>query len=225
MPILPLVEKKPLDADSIISPVVEIPENRKLSVTPSRSPIDNPSRYHPSSTLAPGIDPSALYASDTKAVVASSLMHTYPPPQVAPLQNNQVAVSNGYVTYAAGNTGNLANQTYPVPQLTRKPVNGFVNGLTPSQSYHPSSVHNTNDPYGISPVSSVQQQQQQQIMYTDSPIDTMAFPAYYTPEPQNLSNDIPGMGYNPPNGARNQQQGTFTAMQYLTAQHNYNYQG
>ncbi|KAL6711823.1 hypothetical protein ACN47E_002866 [Coniothyrium glycines] len=222
MPILALVEHKQLNADSIISPVVEIPESRKLSVTTNRSPVEDPSRYHPSSTLAPGIDPQSLYPQDTKVDTSAGIMHTYPPPQMVPYQNSQAAISNGYINYATGNIDHHSNQTYPFPQLPRKPVNGFTGGLQiPNQSYHPSSVHNNVEQYGISPMPAVQQQ----AMYTDSPVDTTAFPSYYTQEPQSLANDMTAMGYNNTNSIQYQQQGTYAAMHYLTTQHNYKYQG
>lgn len=224
MPILPLVDQKHLNADSIISPVVEIPESRKLSLTPHRSPIDNRSRYHPSSTLAPGMDPQVAYQQDTKPDMAANIMHTYPPPQMVPYQNPQAAVSNGYIAYAAANSGHHMNQTYPAPQVARKPVNGFANGLQiPNTSYHPSSVHNNLDQYSVGPVSTVQQQQ---AMYTDSPVDTTAFPPYNFSQPaQHPSSNMTATGYDTSGGTHYQQPATYTAMQYLTAQHNYNYQG
>ncbi|KAH7372339.1 hypothetical protein BKA66DRAFT_572460 [Pyrenochaeta sp. MPI-SDFR-AT-0127] len=225
MPILPLVEQKLLNADSIISPVVEMPESRKLSVTPSRSPIDNPSRYNPNSTFAPGIDPSGLYPQDVKPEVASNAMHTYPPPQMVPYKHQQPVQANGYASYTAGHTLNYSNQTYPGLQDAPKPRSGYDNGLQiPSQQYHGGNMANNVSQYGMSPLSTVQQQQQQ-AMYTDSPVDTTAVPHYYTQEPQNLTNDMPSLGYDNTNTIQYQQQGTYPAMSYLTTQHNYQYQG
>ncbi|KAF2831656.1 hypothetical protein CC86DRAFT_431547 [Ophiobolus disseminans] len=221
MPILTLVEQKQLNADSIISPVVEMPESRKLSLTPNRSPIDNSSRYNASSTLAPGIDPYGQYPQDAKPEVASSVMHTYPPPQMVPYKGQQPApVSSGYAAYAASQGQNYTNQTYPGLQQSSKPHNGYANGLQiPNQPY-------ANGQYGAAAVSAVQQQQ---AMYTDSPVDSTAFPNYYTQEPQNLTNDVSGMGYDTTNGMQYQQppppQGTYQAMAYLNTQHNYQYQG
>jgi len=221
MPILTLVEQKQLNADSIISPVVEMPESRKLSMTPNRSPIDNSSRYNPSSTLAPGIDPYGQYPQDAKPEVASSTMHTYPPPQMVPFkgQGQQSAPVGGYAAYAANHGQNYPNQTYPGVQHPPKPHNGYVNGLQiPTQPY-------ANGQYGITPVSAVQQQ----AMYTDSPIDATAFPNYYTQEPQNLTNDVSGMSYDATTAMHYQQPppppGTYQAMAYLNTQHNYQYQG
>jgi hypothetical protein len=221
MPILTLVEQKQLNADSIISPVVEMPESRKLSATPGRSPIDNPSRYVPTSTLAPGIDPYGHYPQDSKPETAANVMQTYPPPQMVPYKGPQSAQVNGYANYAVNNGQSYPSQTYPGLQQPPKPQNGYVNGLQiPTQPY-------SNGQYGMTPVSAVQQQQ---AMYTDSPVETTAFPNYYTQEPQNLSNDTTGMGYNATNGLQYQQQaqpqqGTYQAMAYLNAQHNYQYQG
>lgn len=226
MPILALVDQKLLNADSIISPVVEMPESRKLSITPSRSPIDMSSRYNPNSTYAPGIDPSSLYSQDVKLEVASNGMHTYPPPQMVPYKGPQSAQTNGYATYGAGNTANYPSQTYPGLQEPPKPRSGYVNGLQiPNQPYQNRSLQTGVSQYGMSPVTV--QQQQQQAMYTDSPTDTTAFPSYYTQEPQNLTNSMSTMDYDNTNGIQfHQQQGsTYPAMSYLTTQHNYQYQG
>jgi hypothetical protein len=221
MPILTLVEQKQLNADSIISPVVEMPESRKLSITPGRSPIDNnPSRYNPTSTLAPGIDPYGQYPQDAKPEIASTTMHTYPPPQMVPYKSSQPAQVNGYANYAVNNNQAYPSQTYPGLQQPPKPHNGYVNGLQiPNQPY-------VNGQYGMAPVSAVQQQ----ALYTDSPVDTTAFQRYYTQEPQNLTNETTAMGYNTTNGMQYQQQppppqGTYQAMAYLNTQQNYQYQG
>ncbi|KAH7076764.1 hypothetical protein BKA63DRAFT_289326 [Paraphoma chrysanthemicola] len=220
MPILPLVEQKQLNADSIISPVVELPENRKLSITPNRSPVDNPSRYNPSSTLAPGIDPYSHLPQDAKPDTASNAMHTYPPPQMVPYKNQQPTQPNGFANFAVNNGQVFTNQTYPGLQQPPKPHNGYMHGLQiPNQAF-------PNGQYGMTPVSAVQQQ----AMYTDSPVDTTAFPSYYTQEPQNVATDASGMGYDNSNAMQYQQQpqpqqGTYQAMAYLNAQHAYQYQG
>jgi hypothetical protein len=221
MPILTLVEQKQLNADSIISPVVEMPESRKLSITPNRSPVDNPSRYNPSSTLAPGIDPYGQLPQDAEPDATSNTMHTYPPPQMVPYKNQQPAQLNGFANYAVNTGQNYPNQTYPGLQQPPKPHSGYMNGLQiPNQTF-------PNGQYGMAPVSAVQQQ----AMYTDSPVDTTAFPSYYTQEPQNVANDGSGMGYDATNTMQYQQQqpqpqqGTYQAMAYLNAQHSYQYQG
>lgn len=221
MPILTLVEQKQLNADSIISPVVEMPDSRKLSITPGKSPIDNPSRYNPNSTLAPGIDPYGQYPQDPKPESATTPMHTYPPPQMVPYKSPQSAQANGYSNYPLNTGQSFPSQTYPGLQQPPKPHNTYVNGLQiPNQPY-------SNGQYGMTPVSAVQQQQ---AMYTDSPIDTTAFPSYFAQESQNLTNDTTGMGYDTTSGMHYQQQpqpspGTYQAMAYLNAQHNYQYQG
>jgi hypothetical protein len=223
MPILTLVEQKQLNADSIISPVVEMPESRKLSMTPNRSPIDNnPSRYNPSSTLAPGIDPYGQYPQDSKPAEASNAMQTYPPPQMVPYKGHQAAQVNGYANYAVNNGQTYPSQTYPGLQQPPKPHNGYANGLQiPNQSY-------PNGQYGMTPISTVQQQQQS--MYIESPVETTtAFPSYYTQEPQNLANDATTMGYDATNGMQYQQppqpqHANYPSMAY-NMQHNYRYQG
>lgn len=226
LPILPLVEQKPLNADSIISPVVELAENRKLSVTPSRSPVDNPSRF-PAATLAPGIDPYSQLPQDAKPEVAVNGMHTYPPPQMVPYKNQQPSQINGYANYPITNGQTYPSQTYPGLQQPPKPQNGYINALQiPAEPYQ-------NGQFGtLGAVSSVQQQ----AMYTDSPIDTTTFPNYYAQDGNNLNGDLSNMGYDN-NGVmqypqQQQQQpqhqqnsGTYQAMGYLNSQHNYQYQG
>jgi hypothetical protein len=223
MPILPLIEQKHLNADSIVSPVVEMPESRKLSVTPSRSPIENPSRYSPNSNLAPGIDPYGQYPHDSKSEVASSVMHTYPPPQMVPYRNQSPAQSNGYPGYVVNNGQSYPSQTYPGLQQPSKSHNGYANGLQiPTQSYQNGNIQNNAGQYGMSPVSVAQQQ----TVYTDSPVDTTTFPSYYTQEPQTLTSDVPVLGYDTTNTMQYQQEpGTYQAMTYLNAQHGYQYQG
>lgn len=217
LPILPLIDQKPLNADSIISPVVEMSESRKLSMTPNRSPIDNSSRYNPGTGLAPGIDPYGQFPQDTKPDVASTVMHTYPSPQMMPFKGQQSAHMNGYSNYMVPNGPNFPSQTYPGLQQPPKLQNEYHNGLQiPNQTY-PSNQ------YGVSPVSAVQPQ----AVYTDSPVDTTAFPNYFNPEAPNLSNGVSGMGFDTTNTMQYQQpSGTYQAMAFLNTQHNYQqYQG
>jgi hypothetical protein len=140
---------------------------------------------------------------------------------MVPYKNQQPAQLNGFANYAVNTGQNYPNQTYPGLQQPSKPHSGYMNGLQiPNQTF-------PNGQYGMTPVSAVQQQ----AMYTDSPVDTTAFPSYYTQEPQNVANDVSGMGYDATNTMQYQQQqpqpqqGTFQAMAYLNAQHNYQYQG
>ncbi|KAI4925769.1 uncharacterized protein J4E92_006505 [Alternaria infectoria] len=220
MPILTLVDQKQLNADSIISPVVELPESRKLSITPGRSPLDNASRYNPNAAYAPGIDPHSLYSQETKSQAGSTPMQTYPPPQMAPPPTQ----TSGYANYVANNATNFTNQTYPGLQVPRKPHNGYTNGLQiPSQPYQNGNMQSGVQQYGMNPVNTVQQQQS---LYTDSPVDatTTPFPSYYTQEPQGLTTEMPNMGYDTNNAMAYQQGSTYPAMSYLTAQHNYQYQ-
>jgi hypothetical protein len=219
MPILPLVSQKQLNADSIISPIVELPESRKLSITPTRSPMDNALLYNTSSTYAPGIDPQSLFPQDTKPQVASTTMQTYPPPQMVPPSNH----INGYTNYGANNAGNYSNQTYPGLQIPPKPHNGYSGILQiPSQSYQHGSIPSGIQQYGMTPVSTVQQQQS---MYTDSPVETSIspFPSYYAQESQGLTTEVSSMGYDGSNEIHHQQGSACPNVSYLTAQHNYQY--
>ncbi|KAH9878957.1 hypothetical protein J1614_002392 [Plenodomus biglobosus] len=219
MPILTLVEQNQLNADSVISPVVEMPENRKLSTTLGRSPLDTPSRYKPTSTYAPGIDPNALYPRDVKPEVAANVMHTYPPPQAVSYKAPQSVQANEYATYAAIGE---SSQTYPGLQNPPKPRNGYANGFHISnQAYHPGNMQTGVGQYGVS---SVATGQQQQAMYTDSPVDTTGFSFYSTQEQQNMANNVPNMTYDSTNGMRHPQANTYPAMPYLTMQQNYHYQ-
>lgn len=219
MPILPLVNQKQLNADSIISPIVELPESRKLSITPTRSPMDTSSRHNLNSAYAPGIDPQSLQIQDSKPQVASAVMQTYPPPQLA-LAPNQM---NGYAHFVASNAVSYPNQTYPGLQVPPKPHSGYPNGFqVPSQAYQPGDMQSGVQQYGMTPVSTVQQQQS---VYTDSPVDTTItpFPSYFAQESQGLTNDMPNMGYDGGTGTHYQQGSTYPAMSYLTPQHSYQY--
>jgi hypothetical protein len=220
MPILALVDQKQLNADSIISPVVELPESRKLSITRSRSPLDNPSRHNPTAAYAPGTDPNNLYAQDAKSQTGSTSMQAYAAPQMAPPSSQ----NSGYANYVTNNATHHLNQTYPGLQVPRRPVNGYANGLQiPSQPYQNGNMQNEVQQYGMIPVSTTQQQQS---LYTDSPVDTMTtpFPSYYSQEPQGLTTEMPNVGYDTSNAMSYQQGSTYPAMSYLTAQRNYQYQ-
>ncbi|KAF2132851.1 hypothetical protein P153DRAFT_283519 [Dothidotthia symphoricarpi CBS 119687] len=218
MPILSLVEKRQLDADSIISPVVEQPESRKFPATPDRSPIDKFSRVNINSTLAPGLSPYGQYPQDAQVEVASTVMHTYPPPQMVPYRNQHETQNNAYTNYDDNSATNYTNHTYPGLQVPPKPSSAYASGLhTPAQQFHNGSMQNVSNHYAISPVSAVQQQQ---AIFTNSPIET-AFPSYFTQEPQNLANDMP-LGYE--TGMYQQQGGSYPTMQYTTAQNGYQYQ-
>lgn len=147
-------------------------------------------------------------------------MQTYPPPQMAPPSTQ----TSSYANYAASNAAYHTNQTYPGLQVPRKPLNGYANGLQiPNQPYHNGNMQSGVQQYGMNPVSTVQQQQS---MYTDSPVDTTItpFPSYYTQEPQGLTTEMSNMGFDTNNTMHYQQGSTYPAMSYLTAQHNYQYQ-
>ncbi|KAL5449443.1 hypothetical protein PMIN06_006823 [Paraphaeosphaeria minitans] len=232
MPILPLVDQKQISADTVISPVVEIPESRKLSATPNRSPVDNPSRYHPNSTLAPGIDPSyGQYPSDSPGA-ASGVMHTYPPPQMVPFKNPQEQVPSGnYANYAMPNPHNYSGRTYPGLQEPSKARGACVNNLQiPNQQYMNGSMQNGVNRFPVTPVSAIGKQAP---MFNTSPVDTAPFSTdtmasqYFTQEPQSMG--AKGMtdmsGFDTTNPMQYQPPATFPDMAYMAApQRNYQYQ-
>ncbi|PVH99494.1 hypothetical protein DM02DRAFT_629319 [Periconia macrospinosa] len=227
MPILPLVEQKQMNADTIISPVVELADKGKLSGTPNRSPIDNPSRYIPPNpaTLAPGIDPSSFapFAPDTPAGATPNTMHTYPPPQMAPQ-------SSSYMAFAAENPQGFT-RTYPGLD-PNKPKGPYMNNLQiPNQVYMNGNMTNGPNRFPMTPVSAVQQQQQQQQgMFTDSPVDATPYSTdtlgstYFQPQQQqhHLSSNGLDMTFNAGNES---QLSAYQTMAYLKAQQqNYHYQ-
>lgn len=233
MPILPLVEQKQMNADTIISPVVEMPETRKLSTTPNRSPVDNPSRYNPNSTLAPGIDPSfGQYSPDASSGAASSVMHTYPPPQMVAYKNQQPVQKASYANYAAENMQNYSGRTYPGLQEPVKARGAYVNNLQiPNQPYLNGNIQNGPSRFPMTPVSAIGQQQQSP--FTTSPVDTTPYSndslgsTYFTQEPQNLSaNGMSDMSFDSGNAMQFQQPQAYQDMAYMAAPHpNYQYQG
>lgn len=227
MPILTLVEQKQLNADSVISPVVEMPESRKLSTTASRSPMNNPSRYNPASTCAPGINSNTLYyRQNLKSEAPVNIMHTYPPPQMVPSKTPQAVQANEYSTYAVGGDLHYPNQTYPGLQNSPKQRSGYVDDIhVPHQAYYPGNMQTGVGYYSVNSVAAMQQQQQQQqATYTDSPVDTTPFSSYYTQEPQNLASDLPNMSYGSTNGMRYNQANIHPTMPYLATQHGYHQQ-
>ncbi|KAJ4363712.1 hypothetical protein N0V95_001027 [Ascochyta clinopodiicola] len=203
MPILPLVEQKLLNADTIISPVQEFPDTRKLSAAFARKPVPSPLQQSPNTTFAPGVNP---FRQNNLSEAGTNVMHSYPPPQmVAPQQS-------GYAAYGANNM-HYANQTYPGPHNPPKSPMVYTNDF---QLQDPSYLN-------LGPVSAVQQQEQ--AMFTNSPTETTAFPSYFGPNQQNMSGS-----FDPAMQMQYQQQaptGTYQAMDYLTNQHqqNYQYQG
>jgi len=240
MPILPLVEQKQMNADTIISPVVERPEqSRIVSSTPGRSPVDNPSRYNPTtSTLAPGLDPSfAQYPMDNTSVnLTAPVMHTYPPPQLLPYKTQPQAPGTNYINYAMDHH-NYPGQSYPGLRSPAKSRGPYVNGLQiPNQAYHNSSIHNGTNRFPMTPMSAIGPDQG---VLSSSPVDTTAFSTdtlestYYTHEPQSMNQGgMSDMGYDMANSM--QYQATMYAdMGYMTQQQqqqqqqqtNYPYQG
>lgn len=199
MPILTLVEQRVLNADSVISPVVELPESRKLCVAQSQPPIDsNPSRYYPNSTYAPGIDPGFFPLQEIPSMVTSQNMHTYPPPQLSPYKAPRPVQAGGYSNCSAGGSVHYPNQTYPGLQAPAKPRNGYANDLViPSMGYPTGTMQNNVSQYSGNSINAAHQPY---ATYTDSPIDTTTFPPYYTDESQNLTNHMPVLSYDATNG-------------------------
>jgi hypothetical protein len=234
MPILPLVDQKQMNADTIISPVVEMPESRKLSVTPNRSPIDNPSRYNPTTTLAPGIDPSfGQYSSAIPGAVASSTMRTYPPPQMVPYKTEGQPISANYAAFAAENPQGYGGRTYPGFQGPAKARSGYVNNLQiPNQQYLNGNMQNGANRIPMTPASSIGQQS----LFTDSPIESGPYSndtlgsAYFPQESQSvpvnaMSNGMPNMGFDAGTTMQFPQTSPYPDMPYMASQQNYHYQG
>ncbi|KAF2626867.1 hypothetical protein BU25DRAFT_74133 [Macroventuria anomochaeta] len=207
MPILPLVEQKLLNADTIISPVKEPPDARKLSAAFTRKPVGGGSSQNsPNTTFAPGINPFGQVPHNNPTEAAANAMHSYPPPQMVPPQQS------GYAAYATNNV-HYSNQTYPGLQNPPKSPLVYTNGF---QMQNPSYLN-------MGPMSAVQQQEQ--AMFTNSPTETTVFPSYFAPDQQSMTGN-----FDPTLQMQYQQQtpsGTYQAMQYLTNQHqqNYQYQG
>lgn len=235
MPILPLVDQKQMNADTIISPVVEMPESRKLSVTPNRSPVDNPSRYNPTSTLAPGIDPSfGQYPSAVSNAVASNAMQTYPPPQMVPYKTEGQTTSSNYAAFAAENPQGYGGRTYPGLQGPAKGRSAYVNNLQiRNQQYLNGNMQNGANRMPMTPASSIGQQS----MFTDSPIESGPYSndtlgsAYFAQEPQNvptngMPNAMPNMAFDAGATMQFQQTSPYQEMAYMAPpQQNYHYQG
>lgn len=229
MPILPLVEQKQMNADTIISPVIEIPEPRKLSATPSRSPVDNPSRYNPSnSTFAPGINPGQFPQDASSNGTGSAAMHTYPPPQLMHIKSQHPSRKGNYNNYAIDNVQNYTGRTYPGLQEPAKSRGAYVNGLAiPNQAYHGGNLQNGANHYPITPVSAIQQQQP---AFTSSPVDTTPFPTaeglnsqYFTQEPQAMMNGgVPNMAFDS-GSAMPFNPAAYQDMSYMAQQHDYQY--
>lgn len=205
MPILPLVEQKVLNADTIISPVQELPDVRKAI---TRKPVGGSPLYHFSNaTFAPGVNPFTRVPQNNMTGGEGHAMHSYPPPHMVPQQG-------GYAAYAADNA-HYTNQTYPGLHKPPKSPQIFTNDY---DMRNPSYVN-------MGPVSAVQQQDQ--APFTNSPTETTAFPNYYTPDPQYMTGDFDPtmqMQYQQPSST-----GSYQAMHYMSNQHqhqqSYPYQG
>lgn len=176
MPILPLVEQKQLHAETIISPVVEMPEHsQNHSVTPTRSPIDNPSRYNLGAAmpaLTTGFSQGyPQYSADlSPSSITSHVMHTYPPPQL--MYRAEQPVRNPPFNFPVDTTPSYVVRSYP-GLLDTKQRTPYINGAqTSGQPYRNSNVQNGSSHFAppITPVSAYGQQQ----VYS-SPVDTTSF--------------------------------------------------
>jgi hypothetical protein len=237
MPILPLVEQKQINADTVISPVTELPETRKFSGTPNRSPIDNPSRYNPkaNSTLAPGIDPSfGPFAQDISVSQATSnVMHTYPPPQFMNFKTQPTQGKGGYNHYVLESTPSLSGRTYPGLQRPPKARPGYVNGQQLSvQPYVNGENHDGSKGWPMTPISAVLPQQSNG--FNPSPVESTTYApgtmgsTYFTQEPQTMGTTNGGMSDlgMPTSNGMHYDPSIYQGMSYMNApQHNYPFQG
>jgi len=241
MPILPLVEQKQINTDTIISPVVEMPEQARNQINAlSKSPNDNPSRYNPSSAVSSLASPFeqtySQYSSDiSPSGLTAPAMHTYPPPQHL-IYRPQQPVQASPFTFPVDTTSTYANRSYP-GFLDTKQRSPYVNGVQiPSQSYRNSNVQNGSSRYAppITPVSTYGQP------VFSSPVDTTPFstdslPSTYLPQdPQSSSTTQAGMSgssqmaYDQGTGAQYQQssyQQIPLYMQQQQQQQSYPYRG
>ncbi|KAF2498339.1 hypothetical protein BU16DRAFT_430858, partial [Lophium mytilinum] len=192
MPILPLVEQKQLNADTIISPVVEMPEHsRNQLATPIKSPNDNPSRYNPGSTmphLGAGFDP-ATYAQYSSEVSQSSLtapaMHSYPPPQFP--YRGQQQQQNPSFSFPIDQPQSFAVRSYPGLLDTRQRSPQGNGAQSSNQAYRGNMQNGAGQYAPITPVSATYGQPQ----VFSSPVDTTPYSneipsAYFTNEPQSI---------------------------------------
>ncbi|KAH7060613.1 hypothetical protein B0J12DRAFT_566425 [Macrophomina phaseolina] len=110
LPILPLVENKPLNADSVISPV-EKPQANRGRATSSATP-SNSSRYTRNLSVNSSY---SSYNQEAPPSGPSTVMHTYPPPQLSnyrgqaqhPQQQTQAAA------YSSDVAPGFAVRSYP----------------------------------------------------------------------------------------------------------------
>ncbi|KAF2756750.1 hypothetical protein EJ05DRAFT_441139 [Pseudovirgaria hyperparasitica] len=107
MPILPLVEQKHVNADTIVSPVVDIPQHSDQIHTPSRSPAS----HHGPHSAGPrdhSYPPQFLQRSTATAMPPNDIS-TYPPPQL----HHMVSQSQGdYPSYSRARDANTQHNAY-----------------------------------------------------------------------------------------------------------------
>jgi hypothetical protein len=226
MPILPLVEQKQMNADTIISPVVERPEQARNQLsTAGKSPVHNPSRYNPANTtLAPGLDPSfSQFPKDAASSgLSASVMHTYPPPQLVAYSGKQQQNPNTNYSNFGTDGQNFPGQSYPGLRSPPKSRGAYVNGLQiPNQPYHNGNIQHGPNRFPMTPISAIGQDQP---VLSSSPVDTTAFgtdslgPFSFTQEPQALSaGGVSNMGYDMGNSIQYQAP-MYQDMSYMTPQ-------
>lgn len=202
MPILPLVEQKHMSADTVISPVLELPDAHKLSRTPSKSPIDRSfqNKLSTTSTFAPGINPSfgniPQHLSST--AVASNVMQTYPPPQFVTYKNQQ-QVQIPMSSFPMGSALDTS-QTYPSLLEGSRPHTPYANGHR-MMSHSRNNSNAQSDLTGVPTLGTISSSgQPQAASFTSSPVETTFSngngnmgPAYFTQEPQTMADVGSGM--------------------------------
>jgi hypothetical protein len=243
MPILPLVEQKQISADTIISPI-EFPQT-EMSTTPVRSPINNPSRYDPSTngpsgfSAVQGLDPNyvAKYSrGPSPSPLSSGVMHTYPPPNFA--YGAQGGPNAEYSGHGESSTAGYMQSYPPVTQPPKAPRGTYMDGLQiPSHTVRPGSggggspqTQTQGARYPITPVSAYLDSQPQVF---SSPVDhayshdTYANVGIFSPPtPQQTSGDsMPAFTEINYGQAQYGQQSGYGAVNYMHQQQQQNQYG
>ncbi|KAJ9648333.1 hypothetical protein H2199_001187 [Coniosporium tulheliwenetii] len=183
LPVLPLVEQKHLQPDSVISPVDAQQQHRSQTTSPASAGLKNASPYidrkGPTHHLETGVGPLDMgsHTSGTQypavSTVAAPVMHTYPPPQFA--NHGMLYPQNSYgYSGLSGTPGNFSGSSYPpVTSLAQSYGNtqSFVSGPSqPQQNRYPPHASSRFVP-SVTPASAYGQQP----MYA-SPTDATPFP-------------------------------------------------
>lgn len=178
MPVLPLVEQKHVQADTIISPI-EVPHQEQL-ITPSKSPIDRAQQIKQHSPVPPSnfnpqynqTYPTPYAHNILPSNVAAPTMHTYPPPMVGyrAAPSPQPAVFD----YNSELPTTFDMRSYPgmidVPERAQARNGPRV----PSQNHNRPSVNTQNNPSRYIPPITPDSAFSHHQMFT-SPVDTSGF--------------------------------------------------